>query len=150
VAAYREYFAERGLFENQVYAGIPELLASLQSRSCALLVATSKPTEYAERILRHFGLRPFFHAVVGSRLDDLDASKERIVASALQGVPDWRVRGAVMIGDREHDVRAAGVNGIDCIAVGYGYGSDSELEAAGPAFRVGSVVELDRLLMDLA
>jgi phosphoglycolate phosphatase len=146
VAAYREYFAERGLFENLVYPGIPELLARLQSRSCVLLVATSKPAEYAERILGHFALRPFFHAVVGPGLDDLHASKDVIVASALQRRPDWRERGAVMVGDREHDVRGAATNGIDSVAVGYGYGSDAELAAAGSTFRVGSVAELDRLL----
>ena len=50
-----------------------------------------------------------------------------IVARALDRVPGWRERGAVMIGDREHDAQAASANGIDSIGVGYGYGSDEEL-----------------------
>jgi phosphoglycolate phosphatase len=146
VAAYREYFADRGLFENQVYPGIPSLLADLGTRGCAVLVATSKPTEFAERILTHFELRPFFRDVVGSPLEDPGAPKHGIVARALQGIPDWHERGAVMGGDREHDVRAAATNGIDSIAVGYGYGSEAELRAAGPTFQVSSVAELAALL----
>ena len=30
-AAYREYFTDRGIFENEVYPGIPELLRELRS-----------------------------------------------------------------------------------------------------------------------
>jgi phosphoglycolate phosphatase len=147
VAAYREYYAERGLFENQVYPGMRELLADLATRPCAVLIATSKPTEYAERILRHFALRSFFLHVVGCSMDEPGIAKERIVARALERVPGWRERGAVMVGDREHDVRAAAYHGVDSIAVGYGYGSDDELREAGPTFRAGSVAELAALLM---
>lgn len=149
VDAYREYYAERGLFENRVYPGIPELLAGLATRPSHRLVATSKPTEFAEPILRHFDLRRFFGDVVGSPFDEPGLSKDRIVATALRAIPDWRERGAVMIGDREHDVRAAASNGIDSIAVGYGYGPEEELRAAGPTFRVGTVAELAHLLGSL-
>lgn len=146
VDAYREYYAERGLFENHVYPGIPELLADLASRPCDLLVATSKPTEFAEPILRHFDLRRFFSNVVGSPFDEPGISKQLIVATALEGIPDWRERGAVMIGDREHDVAAAAANGIDSIAVGYGYGSEEELRTAAPTLRADTVTELGSLL----
>jgi phosphoglycolate phosphatase len=149
VGAYREYFAERGLYENEVYAGIPEILAELAAKACLVLVATSKPAELAERILRGFGLRPYFRDVVGPRLDDLHASKDDIVRAALSRVSNWRQREAVMVGDREHDVRGAQANAIDSIAVGYGYGSMEELQNARPTFHVGSVEELADLLRGL-
>lgn len=57
VAYYRDYFAEIGIFENSVYPGIPALLAQLQAQGKTLILATSKPTIYAERILHHFDLR---------------------------------------------------------------------------------------------
>jgi phosphoglycolate phosphatase len=146
VGAYREYYAVRGLFENEVYPGIPELLAELAAGPCAVLVATSKPTEYAERILEHFGLRRFFRQVVGCAMDEPGIAKQQIVARALERVPGWRERGAVMIGDREHDAHAASANGIDSIAVGYGYGSEQELQEAGPTHNARTVGELAQLL----
>ena len=51
VAAFREYFPDKGLFENEVYPGIPALLADLHARGCQLVLATSKPEEYARRIM---------------------------------------------------------------------------------------------------
>jgi phosphoglycolate phosphatase len=146
VDAYRERYAERGLFESQVYPGIEALLASLADKPCDLGLATSKPTLYAERILEHFRLRRFFRHVAGIRFDDLGASKAAVVRAALDALPDSRERRAVLVGDREHDVYGAAANGIDSIGVGYGYGSRVELDAAKPTYRVESVSELGGLL----
>ena len=41
-----------------------------------------------------------------------------------------------MIGDREHDILGARANGIDCVAVEYGYGSAQELDLAAPKYRI--------------
>ncbi len=51
-------------------------------------------------------------------------------------------RGAVMIGDRKHDIIGAQNNGMDSIAVAYGYGSDEELTAIHPMYNLKSVQEL--------
>lgn len=148
LAAYREYFAERGLYENEVYPGIPALLSGLAARGGCCVVATSKPTAYAERILEHFGLRGPFHAVVGTRLEDPHATKADVVREALTRLPNGLGQRAALVGDREHDVRGARANGIDSIAVGYGYGSPEEVRAAGPTFQVDTVPELASLLLD--
>lgn len=57
VAKYRERFQDTGIFENEVYAGIPEMLKNLQSNGYFLAVASSKPQVYVERILEHFDLK---------------------------------------------------------------------------------------------
>ena len=56
VAKYRERFQNTGIFENEVYAGIPEMLKNLQSKGYFLALASSKPQIYVERILEHFDL----------------------------------------------------------------------------------------------
>ncbi|MNC68518.1 5'-nucleotidase [compost metagenome] len=48
----------------------------------------------------------------------------------------------VMIGDRKFDIIGAHANGIDSIAVGYGYGSGEELTASEPTHYVKTVGEL--------
>ena len=143
---YREYFEPRGLYENAVYPGIPELLARLRARGVRLLLTTSKPTVYAERILAHFALAEHFEHVVGSFLDGRRVAKAELVADALallEGVPRER---AVLVGDRRHDVAGARANGIAAIGVGYGYGSREELEGAGAERFAESVLVLGRLL----
>lgn len=143
VEDYREYFSERGLYENEVYPGIPELLARLRADGRRIALATSKPTVYAERILAHFDLARHFEAVVGSFLDGRRVEKPEVVAAALA---DLRERRAVMVGDRKHDVEGARANGIAAIAVAWGYGPPDELLVAAPQHVARSVDELGRIL----
>ena len=130
VDVYREYFSEKGLFENAVYPGIPECLGALKSAGKKLAVATSKPQVFCERIIRHFGIDGYFDAVVGIPLDREDMTKAEVIKSAMEllgAVPEE----TVMVGDRDYDVLGARENGIPCIGVLYGYGSREELSAAG-------------------
>ena len=146
VAAYREYYSEIGIFENAVYPGIPEMLGELQSAGKRLVLATAKPTPYAEVILKHFGLDPFFSLVVGANLDGTRLHKEEVIREALAQLPPEARRRVVMVGDREHDVLGARACGMECIAVTYGYGTEEELRAAAPKWTVRTVEELSELL----
>jgi phosphoglycolate phosphatase len=142
VAAYREYFGDRGLYENVLYPGIAELLRGLRERGQVLLVATSKPTPFAERVLGHFGVRDCFRSVVGSHLDHTRTDKSELVAAALSLLePAVAVR-AVMVGDREQDVQAARRHGLVAVGAAYGYAGPGELEAAAPDVLVHTVGEL--------
>ena len=40
VEKYREYYAPKGIFENRLYEGIPELLRDLRAHGATLVVAT--------------------------------------------------------------------------------------------------------------
>lgn len=147
VAAYRECFIERGMYENAVYDGIPDLLGALAARGMLLAVATSKPTVYARRILEHFALGHFFDVVVGAELDGSRRHKAEIVAEVLVRLPS---SGAVMVGDRAQDVAGAAANGLPCVGVAWGYAGDGELEAAGAACVATSPADLlEKLLGDV-
>jgi phosphoglycolate phosphatase len=130
VACYRERFTTRGMYENAVYPGILEALARLRARGLVLLVATSKPTVYAEQIVEHFGLREYFAAVYGSELDGRDATKTDLLAHIVQDAHLDPAQ-SVMIGDRSHDMLGARANRIRPLGVLWGYGSAAELTAAG-------------------
>ena len=41
IQCYREYFKKQGMFENEVYAGIHDLLTELKAKDKSLIVATS-------------------------------------------------------------------------------------------------------------
>jgi phosphoglycolate phosphatase len=130
VAHYRERFSDIGLYENGVYAGVRDVLATLQQSGRRLFVATSKPHVYAERIIDHFDLRRHFERVFGSELDGTRADKSDLLAYALNAASVDSSH-ATMIGDRSHDMIGARNNGMKGIGVLYGYGSEQELTAAG-------------------
>lgn len=146
VAFYREYFTDTGIYENTVYPGIPQLLDRLSAAERRLIVATSKPTIYAQRIVDHFQMSPYFTRVVGSNLDLTRTGKAEIIADILTLYPDVAREAIVMIGDREHDIIGARAHHLDAIGVTYGYGSLAELQAAGAIAIAGSVAELASLL----
>jgi phosphoglycolate phosphatase len=130
VSLYRERFADIGIFENSLYAGIADILTALARPGRRLFVATSKPGVFAERIVDHFGLRDHFERVFGSELDGTRSDKTQLLEYALSETSVDPAR-AIMIGDRSHDIVGARNNGMSAIGVLYGYGSREELREAG-------------------
>ena len=149
VTFYRERFSTVGLYENEVYPGIPTLLTALRAQGYVLGLATSKMERYAREILAHFGLADRFDHILGSTPDGTLAEKGDIIRLALTrcGFPGDRT---LMIGDTRYDIEGARENGLDSIAVSYGYGDWAETLAAGPTYTCATVGELEALLAGLA
>ena len=135
VRFYRERYGDVGLFENEVYAGMPALLQALREKDVRLYVATSKLQVFARRILDHFELSQFFSEIYGSEPDNRNADKRDLIRHILEQERFDPAR-AVMIGDRKHDAIGAKANGLASIGVTWGYGSREELLDAGVAFLV--------------
>lgn len=144
VALYREYFAPKGLFENRVYPGIPQLLSALKQRGIWVGLATSKPEVFARRILDHFALSCYFDEIVGSELDGRRVKKADVVAEVLSRCP---CRPALMVGDRFHDVVGAHENGLPAAGVLYGYGSPAEMAEYRADYTFDSVAALHAFLL---
>ncbi len=147
IGRYREYFTAGGMFENEVYDGIPEMLEKLREAGAVTAVATSKPEEFSERILKHFGLYRYFDAVCGASMDEVRVKKGEVIRYTLETLGADDVRQVIMVGDREHDVLGARENGLDCVGVLFGYGSRKELEEVSAYRIVGTVGELTECLM---
>lgn len=144
IRIFREYFSKKGLFENKVYEGIPNLLEEIKKSGRHSVIATSKPEKFAKQIVEHFGLKDFFERVCGSRTDETRTDKAEVIAYAkkcchLKTEDSSRI---LMVGDRQNDVIGAHKNGIQVVAVLYGYGSRSEVENAGADFIADSVQTL--------
>ncbi len=142
VVAYREYFSTKGLFENMVYDGIPDVLEALRARGARLFVATSKPEPYAKQILEHFDLAKYFTFIGGSTMDETRTDKAEVIAYVLShtGIDPSE---SVMVGDRIYDIRGGATCGLSTVGVLYGYGSREELA------RADWLVELPRELAEL-
>ena len=142
---YRERFSVTGLFENQVYEGVAQTLQALKNQGFQLFVATAKPTIYAKQILEHFHLAQYFKVIYGSELSGERTNKGDLIAYILQQ-EQLKPSECMMVGDREYDILGARRNGIETIAVTYGYGSIEELAQAQPKAQIESFDDLMPLI----
>ena len=143
---YRERFSVIGLFENEPYSGITDLLEGLNEKN--LYVATSKPEVYSVKILEKFGLKEYFKKVYGSSLDGTHVEKSQLIEHLIKEEalnPDE----CIMIGDRKYDIIGAKENGMTAVGVLYGYGNRDEFIESGADYIVSNVDELKELLYNL-
>lgn len=147
IALTREYFVPKGMFENELYAGVPELLDATRRAGCVNVMATSKPEPFARQIAAHFGIDTRFELISGSSLDGSRTTKAEVIGHALRtlGITPEE---AVMIGDRRHDIEGAAATGLTAIGVRWGYAPEGELEAARPAAIADDIDALRRLLLE--
>lgn len=148
---YREYFAVHGMFENRVYPGIFGALEALKERGVRLVVATSKPQMFADRIVDHFGLRRYLPRVYGAELSGERADKSELLAQALEleGLASVPGAPAVMVGDRQRDIVGAKKHEMLTVGVLWGYGTLQELGGARPNRLVIDVDDLAQVLFEL-
>ena len=149
VDKYREYYKVSGLYENEVYEGIEELLRKLKEDGKRLYTATSKPEYFAKVILEHFKLDGYFDDICGASMDNSRTAKEDVIRYTLDknGIVD--LSRVVMIGDREHDVIGAKKQGIASVGVLFGYGSRKELVEAGANRLAETVEEVYRVIKEM-
>ena len=149
---YRERFATQGIFENEIYPGIPQMLADLKAKDKLLAIASSKPTLFVEQILEHFEIGKYFDHVVGSNMDGTRGTKEEVVEETLRQMltvemtPGQKRDAVAMVGDRKFDIEGARAHGITSVGVLFGYAPEGELEEAGADYIVNSVRSLQVLL----
>ena len=138
---YRERFRVTGLYENQVFEGVVELLETLVAQGRHLYIATSKPWEFAREIARHFDFARHFKVIYGSELDGTRTDKVELIRHILEQ-EQLDPAHTLMIGDRKHDLLGGKLNGLDVAAVGYGFGSRAELAAEQPTYHFDTLAQL--------
>lgn len=143
--AYRAYYSKTGLYENEAYPGIEELLIRIKESGRKIAVTTSKPETFSVDILEKFGLAKYFDIIAGATLDGTKGEKAEIVEEAIAkfGCDKSKV---VLIGDTRFDAEGAAKVGIDCIGVLYGFGTREELEKAGAKYIAETIEDIYQYL----
>lgn len=145
---YRERFTAGGLFENEIYDGIPEMLKKLKESGGRIILATGKPEEFAAKILEHFGILEYFDLVAGNTLEEKRPEKRQVLEHIFSNFPEISPKNAVMVGDRSYDIEAAAEFSIPGVGVLFGFGSREELTTAGANMLAKDVAELSRYLLE--
>ncbi len=146
VKYYREYYPQKGIFEIEMYSGIVPLLEKIKNSGRKTVIATSKPEEFAVRILEHLGIRHLFDVIAGATFDNSRSEKPAVLDYAIKmaGVTD--IKTAVMVGDRKYDCTGAAHFGMDSIGVLYGFGDIEELNNAGATYIAKTVEDIYKFL----
>ncbi len=147
VEHFRTYFGEKGLFENEPYQGISELLEELHLSGKRVYVVTSKLEKYAKMIMRHFEFDRYLDDLQGAEATGKHSGKGQLIELLMERNRIPASASVVMVGDTHYDLIGAKENEISCIAVRYGFGTDESLSNCNPDFTVDSVEELAELLL---
>jgi len=142
---YREYYSDRGIYENKIYDEILNLLEYLKSKGKIMILATSKLIDFAEQILENLKIHKYFYDIVGSNFEGTMVEKSDIISHIINKY-SLNKDEIIMIGDREFDIIGANNNNIDSVAVLYGFGDIDELKKHNPTYMVGNVNELKSIL----
>ncbi|MCC8160297.1 MAG: HAD hydrolase-like protein [Oscillospiraceae bacterium] len=146
VDKYRERFSKIGLFENRVYDGVYDMLQTLTDNGHILVLATSKPKVFADRIMAKYRLRPYFKLICGSELDGTRNDKNEVIEYAIEKL-GCRRESVIMVDDRKHDIIGAKKCSVASCGVRFGYSEDGELEKAGADYIADNFEELLCILM---
>ena len=145
VKKYRERFAPVGLFENEVYLGVPETLEKLKDMGYVLCTASSKPQNFVDTILEHFDLKKYFDFIGGATMDGRISKKEDVINIVLKET-GFTPQDVLMVGDRMFDLTGAAEFGMDAVGVLYGFGSREELSAYNSIALIDNICERIKIL----
>ena len=133
VKKFRERYTKTGVYESSLYDGIESLLHNLQKDGFKMAIASSKPQQYIETLLNHFGISKYFDIVCGVTFEADCEPKSNIISRCLDGL-EVSYKEAIMVGDKHYDIDGAKLNHIDSAGVLWGYGTKFEFIEAGAKF----------------
>ncbi|MCR4789644.1 MAG: HAD-IA family hydrolase [Treponemataceae bacterium] len=149
IAKYREYYSVKGLFECSVYPGVKQLIEDLRKAGKKVFIATSKPEEFAKKILAKHQMTGLFDFIGGSdmeeksRVEKIDVINYVLAENKLEGKKD-RI---LMIGDRHYDVDGAHQAGIKCCGILWGFGTQKEFEECRADFILENPQDVKNLIL---
>ena len=146
IAHYREYYSVTGKYECELFDGLREMLERLKQNGKRVVMATSKPEVFAKDIAKHHKIDGYFDHICGADMGGPISEKDQVIAYLLKK-SGYQKNETLMIGDTLFDVEGAEKNGIDCVAVTYGYGTKKELLNSSAVAVVDTVSELADLLL---
>jgi len=143
---YRELFPVVGMAGARPYGGVVKMLEGLKMGGRDVFLVTARNEMITKQMMKDHSLTRFFTWVRGEQEGEVLDGKEHMVAEVLKhfGLDPGD---CVMVGDRRYDMEAAKANEVRTVGVTYGYGTVEELENAGASQLVGSINELEGILL---
>jgi len=138
---FLELYAENTCKRSQLYPGVAEGLAYMQSQGYRLGCVTNKDEQFTLPILDQLAVRDKFEIVVSG--DTLPVKKPDpgplLFAAEKIGV---KPENSLMLGDSQSDVKAARAAGFQIICMSYGYNHGEDVRKYNPDLVIDSMIEL--------
>ena len=147
MAKFREYYADKGIFECELFEGIPDLLKTLKQHDKKIFLATSKVLKFANIVLDHFNITEYFDFISGSELDGTRVIKGEVIAYALEQTQTKVSPSIVMVGDRKHDIIGAKSQNLCSVGILYGFGSEEEFKKENADYIIDTIDNLKTFLL---
>ena len=146
---FEKYCTGVGKYENSKFLGMGELLSYLNSKYI-LAVATSKPQDQAEDILKYYSIDKYFKFIGGASKKLNRHDKHDIIEYVLTNLSNKKInvdrRKIYMVGDKYTDILGAEKSNIHSIGVTWGYGDREELEKVNAEYIIDSISDLKELI----
>jgi len=140
-----DLYAQHTCKKSQLYPGVREGLAYMQSAGFLLGCVTNKATQFTIPILKQLGIYDAFGVVVCG--DTLTVKKPDpgplLHAAQVLGVLP---KESMMLGDSVSDVKAARAAGFQVVCMSYGYNHGVDIRESNPDAVIDSMAELAGLL----
>ena len=117
---FREYYLNNSLLNAKLYNGIKDILVYIHANNIMHAIASNKRQDCLEKLVDHFGIRPFFKYIYGQKDNKLTTKSEMINKFIFD--EHLKKDEVCMIGDTVGDKNTATEVGIDFIGVNYGFG----------------------------
>lgn len=123
INAFKRHYDGAGLLLAPAYAGVPQMLETLQTYNRMLHIATNKRLAPSLALLEHLGLRQRFSSVYALDMQEPRFVDKASMLRALLSAYSIDPAATIYVGDREEDANAAAENQIPFIGVTWGYGT---------------------------
>ena len=140
---YHERYNNKGIFECELYSDVKETLEKLSGEEYRIAVASSKPEELCETIIKHFQIEHYFELIGGAEMDGTIGTKTEVLEHVLRRLEIKNKDEVVLIGDTRYDAIGARETGIDCIGITYGFEYDIDaMREAGTVYICDTLKEV--------
>ncbi|MBO7259672.1 MAG: HAD family hydrolase [Paludibacteraceae bacterium] len=139
------YYNEHKSDLTRPYAGVVDLLESLQDKGLTLAIASNKYMAATVQLVSHFFPSIHFDVVLGQRDDVPVKPHPQIVHDILQHT-GYSPADVLYVGDTAVDMHTAHNAGVDVVAVTWGFRPRAELEACHPTHIVDHPLQILSLI----
>lgn len=147
IETYRSFYSDNLTTYTRVFPGMPELMADLKAAGRITAVATTKYFSTTERLVEHFGLKPYLDFVQGTDHDSFPLKPDPYILNLLLQRANLTAADTLMIGDTDNDVLCAQRAGVASIGVTWGAWGEVALAQLGPDGIAHNVQQLRAMIL---
>lgn len=141
------FFSDHGLFDQTLWPGVKDMLATLHREGFCIVVLSQQPQKDLEFSIDMQGIKEYVDYPVGIETYESIRSMSQLMDGALRRLAhEGERKPFVLVGDQQTDMAAAVNNHIDSIAVTWGFGTPQELADANPTKVAADIDGLMRIL----